>query len=133
MRDEQLLALRPMLERAQVNEHTQPDERFQNVTLRPIVKLQNDVILETFRHYITKRKNVFYELTLQRRIEYIEHALYKDQKFRNLLKGMVIGLFTTEEHSVYQLNSSALNKRIMNLIKERLISQIQAFSHPVQA
>jgi hypothetical protein len=48
-------------------------------------------------------------------------------KFRNSLKGMVIGQFTIEEYELYIINSSALNKRMMNIVKERLLSSIQLF------
>ena len=61
---------------------------------------------------------------------YIENAIHKDMKFRNSLKGMVIGQFTVEEYELYILNSSALNKRMMNIVKERLLSSIQLFVKP---
>ena len=104
-----------------------PDERFQNETLRPIIKLQNDLFIEVFKNYVTKHKNVFYDLSVQKQIDYVENAIHKDMKFRNSLKGMVIGQFTVEEYQFYVTNSSALNKRMMNIVKERLISNIQAF------
>ena len=46
-------------------------------------------------------------------------------KFRNSLKGIIIGQFTLEEYDRYIENSSALNKRMMNIVKERLKSNIQ--------
>ena len=49
-------------------------------------------------------------------------------KFRNSIKGMLIALFTIEEYAVYIQNSSALNKRMMNIVKERLISNIQVLT-----
>ena len=101
------------------------DEQFQNGTLRPVVKLQNDLLVEAFRNYITKHKNVFYNLTIERRMDYIANAIQKDIKFRNSLKGMVIGQFTVEEYRIYIQNSSALNKRMMNLVRERIQSNIQ--------
>ncbi|MFT7065770.1 MAG: hypothetical protein ACJAUO_001345 [Sediminicola sp.] len=101
------------------------DERFQNQTLRPIIKLQNFLIISVFKNYIGKHKNRFYELTLQKRMEYIENAVQKDIKFRNSLKGLVIGQFTVEEYESYVRNSSALNKRMMNMVIERLKDQIQ--------
>ena len=58
-------------------------------------------------------------------MEYIANAIQKDIKFRNSLKGMVIGQFTVEEYQTYIQNSSALNKRMMNLVKERIQSNIQ--------
>ncbi len=106
------------------------EERFQNITLRPIAKLQNDLIVEMFRNYIRKHKNVFLGLTSTKRIDYIENAVNRDQKFRNSLKGVMIGQFTIHEYEHYIDNSSALNKRMMNLVRERLISNIQIFDLP---
>lgn len=57
----------------------------------------------------------------------IENAIQKDIKYRNALKGMVIGLFTVEEYIFYTKNSSNLDKRMMNMLIERLKSQIQLF------
>jgi hypothetical protein len=41
------------------------------------------------------------------------------------LKGIIIGLFTIDEYNDYIQNSSNLNKRMMNLLIERLKSQVQ--------
>ena len=124
-RDQSLLELRPQIESAVVNASTLPDEQFQNRTLRPVILLQNDLLLEAFRNYAQKHKNVFYEMSIEKRMAYIENSIQKDIKFRNSLKGMVIGQFTIEEYTYYITNSSALNKRMMNLVKERLQSNIQ--------
>ena len=72
---------------------------------------------------------MFYELSVEKRVDYIENAIHKDMKFRNSLKGMLIGQFTVEEYRVYTLNSSALNKRMMNIVKERLKSQLQVLEY----
>lgn len=122
--------IRPIIPNARVDETMTSDEQFQNATLRPIAKLQNTLLIEVFRNYITKRKNVFYDLSLEKRLAYIENAIHKDMKFRNSLKGMIIGQFTVEEYLVYIKNSSALNKRMMNIVKERLVSQVQLFERP---
>jgi len=124
-RDEQLLAIRPIISSIKISNNMSTDERFQNLTLRPIIKLQNDLFVEVFKNYISKHKNVFYELTLDKRMHYIDNAIHKDIKFRNALKGMIIGLFTIEEYKLYITNSSALNKRMMNLVIQRIQSQIQ--------
>lgn len=124
-RDQSLLELRPQIESAVVNASTLPDEQFQNRTLRPVILLQNDLLLEAFRNYVQKHKNVFYEMSIEKRMAYIENSIQKDIKFRNSLKGMVIGQFTIEEYNYYITNSSALNKRMMNLVKERLQSNLQ--------
>lgn len=124
-REQSLLELRPHIESAVVKASTLPDEQFQNLTLRPVILLQNDLLLEAFRNYVQKHKNVFFEMNVEKRMSYIENSIQKDIKFRNSLKGMIIGQFTIEEYRYYITNSSALNKRMMNLVKERLQSNIQ--------
>lgn len=128
-RDLELTALRPEISSAKVTPFMSADEQFQNKTLRPIVKLQNDLFVMVFKNYTAKHKNVFYTLSLDKKLNYIENAIQKDIKFRNSLKGMVIGQFTLEEYETYILNSSALNKRMMNLVTERLKSNIQLLEY----
>jgi hypothetical protein len=105
------------------------EEAFQNQTLRPILKLQNDLFIEVFRNYAIKQKNVFFDLSPDKKMGYIENVIQRDIKFRNSLKGIVIGLFTVDEYRDYIQNSSNLNKRMMNMLIERLKSQIQLFEH----
>ena len=103
------------------------EELFQNEVLRPILQLQNDLFIASFLNYISKYKRDFYTKTVENKLSIIENAIQKDIKFRNALKGMIIGLFTTDEYSLYIKNSSSLNKRMMNLLIERLKSQVQLF------
>ncbi|QCX00082.1 glyoxalase [Aggregatimonas sangjinii] len=126
-RSQNLIAIRPLIPTAKVSDNMSAEEHFQNKTLRPIIKLQNELFLGAFQNYIAKRKNVFYELPLQKRMDYIAHAIQKDLKFRNSLKGMVIGQYTLEEYEIYMAYSSALNKRMMNMVIKRLQDQIQFF------
>lgn len=99
-------------------------ERFQNMTIRPAVKFQNDLLIEAFKNYTQKHKNVFQSLAPEKKLVYIENAIQKDMKFRNSLKGMIIGVFTVEEYQSYIQDSSALNKRMMQIVIERLKSQV---------
>ena len=126
-----LLRLRPEIPSARISPNMTDDERFQNQTLRPIIKLQNPLFTAVFRNYIRKHKNAFYELDLDRRLEYIENAIQKDIKFRNSLKGMVIGHFNLQEYEFYITNSSALNKRMMNMVINKLKDQVQIFEAEV--
>lgn len=125
-----LKSIRPEIASATINDNMSADERFQNLVLRPVIKLQNNLLIEVFKNYIIKHKSVFYDLSLEKRIDYIENAIQKDMKFRNSLKGMIIGQFTVEEYLIYIQNSSALNKRMMTLVKDRLLSHIQLFEKP---
>lgn len=108
------------------------EETFQNKVLRPILKIQNDLFVASFLSYITKYKGDFYNLSLDRRLAVIENAVQKDVKYRNTLKGMVVGLFTKEEYLLYFSNSSNMNKRMMTMLIERLKSQVQLFDQPMK-
>jgi hypothetical protein len=130
-RSTNLNQIRPVISSALIYDTMSADERFQNVTLRPVIKLENELFIEVFKNYASKHKNVFYELSLSKQLDYIENAIHKDMKFRNSLKGMVIGQFTIEEYEIYIKNSSDLNKRMMNLVKERLVDHIQLLAPKV--
>jgi len=108
-----------------INNQSSLEEAFQNRTLRPILKMQNDLLIQVFINYAVKQKNVFFSLTPEKKMMYIENVIQRDIKFRNSLKGMIIGLFTLEEYAEYIRISSSLNKRMMNMLVERLKSQLQ--------
>ncbi|WP_026704937.1 hypothetical protein [Flavobacterium soli] len=110
-----------------INSQSSAEEFFQNETLRPILKLQNDLFLDVFRNYIAKSKTDFYNFNVEKKMLFIENSIQRDIKFRNSLKGIVIGLFTIDEYSRYIENSSSLNKRMMSLLIERLKSQVLLF------
>ena len=111
-----------------ISDESSSDELFQNQVLRPILKLQNDLVLAVFLNYLAKNKMAFKNQTLEKKEATIENALQKDIKLRNVLKGIIIGLFTADEYAVYLKNSSGLNKRIMSMLMERLKSQVQLLS-----
>ena len=103
------------------------EESFQNEVLRPILKLQNDLFVASFINYINKNKADFYNHSLDKKQLVIENVIRKDIKFRNVLKGMVIGLFTADEYAIYIQNTPNTNKRMMSMLVERLKSQVQLF------
>lgn len=110
-----------------VTAQSTPDEIFQNQVLRPILKLQNDLFVDVFRNYLAKSKVHFNAFGLEKKLQFIEHSIQRDIKFRNALKGMIIALFTVAEYERYLQNSSDLNKRMMSLLIERLKDQVQLF------
>jgi NDP-sugar pyrophosphorylase family protein len=124
-RHNDLLRIRPQIKKHQTFDSMSDEESFQNETLRPVLKLQNPLLLATFVNYATKHKGVFFDIPTDKQLAYIENAVHKDQKFRNALKGVIIGQFTVEEYYIYTQNSSQLNKRMMSLVITRLQDQLQ--------
>jgi hypothetical protein len=85
------------------------------------------LLLEVFKNYITKSKTDFFNFNTDKKLQFIENSIQRDIKFRNSLKGIVLGLFTANEYSNYIQNSSSLNKRMMSMLIERLKNQVQLF------
>lgn len=48
-RSESLLDIRPSIPQAQFNNQMSFNERFQNQTLRPVIKFQNNLLVEAFK------------------------------------------------------------------------------------
>ena len=119
-----LLKIRTGIKTTSITNNMSDGERFQNETIRPAIKFQNDLLLEAFKNYTKKHKDVFRALSPDKKMDYIENAIQRDMKFRNSLKGMIIGVFSVEEYKHYIKNSSALNKRMMNIVIERIKSQV---------
>ena len=127
-RDSYLKSLRPDILTKTIKTEMSSEEYFQNKVLRPIIKFQNDLLIAVFLQFCTKYKNVFFDLSTEKKILYIESSIIMDSKLRSSFRDLIIGLFSVEEYSEYLKNASALNKRMTGIIKERLISHVQLLS-----
>lgn len=127
-RDSLLKSLRPDILSKTINKEMSSEEYFQNTVLRPIIKFQNDLLIAVFLQFCIKYKNVFFDLSTEKKILYIESSIVKDNKLRTSFRDMIIGLFSAEEYTEYLLNESTLNKRITGIVKERLIDHVQLLS-----
>lgn len=103
------------------------EEEFQNKTLRPILKLQNDLIIQVFKNYLSQNRIYFNDLSVDKKMNSIENAIAKDSQLQNTYKGLIIAFFTLEEYHHYSIISSGLNKRIRSMLIERIQSQLQLF------
>lgn len=129
-RTNDLVKIRLGIKTTSLSENMSDDEYFQNATIRPSIKFQSQLLIEAFKNYIKKHKGFYYSLSISKKLLYIENAIQKDIKFRNSLKGIIIGVFTVEEYKHYTKNSSALNKRMMRIVIERLKDNILQFEQP---
>jgi hypothetical protein len=127
-RDSYLKSLRPDILTKTIKTEMSMDEYFQNTVLRPIIKFQNDLLIAVFLQFCRKYKNVFFDLSIEKKVLYIESVIAKDSKLRSSFRDMIIGLFSVQEYSEYLINASALNKRMTGIVKERLISHVQLLS-----
>ena len=130
-RDDLITQLRKEEPLGKITNGISTEELFQNNTLRPILKFQNNLLIELFLSYATKNKNVFFTLSHEKKCIYIDKVTIADTAFRNQLIGVIVGLFTVEEYLEYKKNSSSFNKRITTMLIERWKSQLQLLEkHP---
>lgn len=95
-------------------------ELFQNQTLRPIIKMQHDLLIASFRHYVQKRNLDFLPLSNLKKKSKISAIFIKDIHYKNRILGFIIGQFTIDEYQYYRFNSSELNKRILQIVVQRI-------------
>jgi hypothetical protein len=116
------LDLRPIIKTEEF-ENSTAEEKFQTLTLRPILKLQNELLLGLFKNHIRDTKNSFYSLSPDNKILFIENSLQKNLVLKSKLLGVTLGMLTREELAVYSADTNLYNKRIISLIVERIRSQ----------
>ncbi|MDG1171171.1 MAG: glyoxalase [Polaribacter sp.] len=115
---------RPVLENL-IKEHMSAIELFQNQTLRPVIKMQHDLLIASFSNYIQKRNIDFLSLTDSKKRSKISAVFGKDIHYKNFILGIVVGHFSTEEYQYYRFNSSELNKRIFQIVVQRVQDSLE--------
>lgn len=114
--------IRPQIPTALVNENMTLDEKFQNTTLRPVIKMQHDLLfvrLESELH-----QAAFQDLTKEAKKQFIQNVLFKGNAIRSEVVGLISGCFTLEEYGFYRENSKSVNKRILQIVIERVVSTL---------
>ena len=112
--------LRPAIPSILKKENIGVEEEFQNQILRPIIKLQNDLILNCFEDYLKRKKVGFQKFTDDQAIDFIHKTFKRDTQLKTDLRGLIIGLFTLEEYQEYLTITTQLNRRINSMIQERV-------------
>lgn len=101
-----------------------PMERFQSCTLRPICKLQNDLILTLVARYLQKYNTGFAQMDRVDQEAKIRNLLREDRRLKRSLVGMISGHFTEEEFSFYLDHQREVRRRLTELLTQRALDQI---------
>ncbi|MDO3695783.1 glyoxalase [Wenyingzhuangia sp. chi5] len=113
-------SIRPNIPSAKVNETMSAEEQFQNAVLRPIIKMQYNLIIALFDNYLQHADFNLKSLEVYQKNEFLKTAVTRNQHLRNQYVGMVIGMFTDEEFTLYLNNASEYSRRIIQMISQRL-------------
>jgi hypothetical protein len=122
-RDKQIKSILPKIQSD--NTSASVNETFQNETLRPILKFQNEIILQYFEQFIIENKIEFVLLKHHLKITQINNLFKTNIQFKQFYLGLIVALFSLNEFQFYTQNKKEINKRIISMLIERLCSQIE--------
>ncbi|GAB3580993.1 hypothetical protein [Hymenobacter daeguensis] len=118
--DAALLALRPVVP----TETTDADGTlgaFLHATLRPVLKLQNDLLLALVadfvrdHHIALRHTDQHHQLT---------ELLTRNTKLRYTIVGLITGQFTADEYEFYRPHRAELNRRLLEMALRRVLDQV---------
>ena len=96
-------------------------EDYQNRILRPLIKMQSDLLMAHLKAKLVLLRTDFKLLNKDQQIDTLTQLYTKDQAFRREVIGMIIGHLTLEEYERYVQHSKELNRRIIQILLQRAI------------
>ena len=111
-----------------VNAGTSDIEKFQNEVIRPVIKMQHELLIGSLKNYLQKRKVDFSVLPDKKKRSKISSIYKTDNNYKNMTLGFVIGQFSMDEFKFYADNSSEINKRILQITSQRIKDSISEVS-----
>jgi len=117
-------SLRPEIPSLKISEDMTEIEKFQNEVIRPILKFQNDIILAYISARVNEKKSKFHHLIDLEKERYLDRVILKDNKVKQHLLGIVIGLFSVEELKVFIEDEAEYKRRINTMLRQRIVSQL---------
>ena len=123
-RDEFLLHYRPAIVIENPESITEDLSKFQNLTLRAVLKLQNDVLVRICIDFLQKNYKNFSQQQSLDKVKLLQQALKSNIQLKTLLFGIIAGFLTSEELDFYLQNASEINKRLSAFIFKRVSEQL---------
>ena len=123
-REQFILKLRAEIPSIENLGSTKALEIFQNNSLRPILKFQNDALVHVFLLDLRSKKIDLKTFNTKKRLLLIDTHLRTNSNLRQLLLGMVIALLSIDEMEFYNSVYKELNKRIFSMLKVRFKDQL---------
>lgn len=122
-RDNTLIEIRPEVA-TEINYEISPSEAFQNNTLRPVLKFQNDLFVYLFRNSKALTKSNFDKKDTTGKKIIISDLMKNTQKLKDQIEASVISFMTIAELDFYFENRSEMKRRINSMVIERLIDNL---------
>ena len=119
-----LLSLRPAIATvAATPAESATEGQFLHGTLRPLLKLQNELLLAAVADFVLDHHIALAKASPADQQRQLAELLTRNTKLRYTVVGLITGLFTNEEYAYYRANRSELNRRLLELARRRVLDQ----------
>ena len=116
--------VRPKLPDAITEGELKEWELFQNMVLRPVIKMQHDLLIMRVKSHFISKRVLFNVMDNKKRTEAIIQAFQNDHNLKKEIQGMIIGQLTVLEFHQYLKIERSLNKRIVQMVRNRMIDSL---------
>lgn len=116
--------VRPKLPDSLTDGKLKEEELFQNMVLRPVIKMQHDVLILRVKSYFSSKRVMFNVMDKKKRTLAIEKAFLGDNAFKKEIQGMILGQLDTTEYQRYLKYERTMNKRIIQMVRNRMLDSI---------
>lgn len=116
--------MRPQIPSINLDRSSSEVELFQNKVLRPIIKLQHELIMCCFSNFISQNKVLLNEYNEEKKKFYLQKLFKTNTVLKTELRSLIIGLFTLEEYKHFLSIKPMVIKRINTIIQNRITSNL---------
>lgn len=120
-RDEWLLSHRPVLDLPPSDQSEV--EAFHHQVLRPLLKLQNDLLLAQFAAWMKENKQTFANKEAGDQRVLIENACKTHKRLRAQAFGIIAGVMTRKEYLFYLDHQREIHKRMTSMWSKRVFDE----------
>ena len=116
--------VRPKLPDAITEGELKEEELFQNMVLRPVVKMQHDLLIMRLKSHFRSKRVLFNVMDNKKRTEVVIQAFQSDLNLKKEIQGMITGQLSLVEFQQYLKSERSLNKRIIQMVRNRMIDSL---------
>jgi hypothetical protein len=116
--------VRPKLPDALTDGELKEEELFQNMVLRPLIKMQHDLLIMRVKSHFSSKRVLFNVMDNKKRTEAIIQAFQSDHNLKKEIQGMITGQLSLVEFQQYLQMERSLNKRIIQMVRNRMIDSL---------
>ena len=116
--------VRPILPDALTEGELKEEELFQNMVLRPVIKMQHDLLILRVKSHFSSKRILFNVMDNKKRTVAIIQAFQSDHYLKKEIQGMITGQLSLAEFQQYLKSERSINKRIIQMVRNRMIDSL---------